>query len=79
MAWPTTKFVMRKRCGELLPETVYARTGKADASAFVPRAVDVLGGEAALNDLDIACARMGKARSACRCLPSRPTSVRTRR
>jgi hypothetical protein len=39
---------------QLLPETVYARTGKADASAFVPRAVDVLGGEAALNDLDIA-------------------------
>ncbi len=49
----TTKFVMRQAMRPLLPETVYARMGKADASALVPGAVEVLGGEAALNDLHI--------------------------
>ncbi|MGE3177919.1 MAG: asparagine synthase-related protein, partial [Vicinamibacterales bacterium] len=50
----TTKFVLREAMRERLPETVYARTGKADASAFVPRAIEALGGAPALERLRIA-------------------------
>jgi asparagine synthase (glutamine-hydrolysing) len=57
----TTKFVMRHAMRRLLPESVYARMGKADASAFVPHAVDVLGGESALHRLHLA--RLGWVRA----------------
>jgi asparagine synthase (glutamine-hydrolysing) len=50
----TTKFVMRQALRQLLPESVYARTGKADASRFIAHAVDALGGEDALRRLRIA-------------------------
>lgn len=50
---PTTKYVLRRAMRELLPESVYARTDKADASAFVPQAVDALGGGRALRRLHI--------------------------
>lgn len=49
----TSKYVLRQAMRELLPESVYARTDKADASAFVPQALDRLGGAAALRRLHI--------------------------
>lgn len=49
----TSKYVLRQAMRELLPESVYARTDKADASAFVPQALDRLGGAAALRRLQI--------------------------
>lgn len=49
----TSKYVLRQAMRGLLPESVYARTDKADASAFVPQALDCLGGAAALRRLHI--------------------------
>lgn len=47
----TTKYVLRQAMRERLPESVYARTGKADASAYAARLVEVLGGATALRGL----------------------------
>lgn len=49
----TTKYVLRQAMRGLLPESVYARNGKADASPYVVRLVEALGGAAALRDLHI--------------------------
>lgn len=49
-----TKHVLRQAMRAHLPESVYARTDKGDFSAFVPMAVEALGGEAALGRLCIA-------------------------
>lgn len=49
----TTKFVLRQAMRDVLPESVYARTGKGDFTAFVPQAVDALGGESRLRRLQL--------------------------
>lgn len=50
----TTKFVLREGMRGRLPESVYARADKGDFTAFVPRAVEALGGADALRSLRVA-------------------------